>query len=544
MILTMLAVRRSLSSTFFGQFDQHGHRTTCVSKSASPDFHHDQQSVWDHLNWLVDHRKEFVLQQEILRAAFSLCMHLKALRWAALLLADIDPTPQEVLLFASTIRRASQLLPLLISVKAFDNWQTCLSKAFAKLDEQSMAGLTSGQVFLLHEVLTGRCATLIRGSPESLQNLYREKFDDEASEISQREALEEKISPNIQAAGTVTPQRLGSFIPPNRDSQLGEPICVSVVDLGTDRFSLVVRYARHKWTRDTFSIPGFASDLQETLKWSEEWYLPGGVPWKGKTIDLVEKIGTYLRLPKHGMKWLMLSVSSEPTNSHLAQIPWQDLVFRYLDKNTVVSVVANFTWAKMEFRKPVHHSESVHRLGSESEYEETRIAILNGMAAIDSAAFVLGHGTWLEGKFTSVQVRDGPLEDADWENYATRRICVVHSCWGGRAEDCLLGDLGGLPFNGFALGCRFFCAPVCEVSSKTATVLHRYLTDISAQPELGVRYLNAIREDPAVALYTIYGFANEPARFTGGKDQTDCQQKCTHGAGLGSGGAGLIHLRK
>src|SRR5208282_2109188 len=44
--------------------------------------------------------------------------------------------------FAAAMRRTSQLLPLLISVKNFSNWQSCLREAFAKLNETDVRAMT------------------------------------------------------------------------------------------------------------------------------------------------------------------------------------------------------------------------------------------------------------------------------------------------------------------------------------------------------------------------------------------------------------------
>jgi hypothetical protein len=463
-------------------------------------------TLWDYLAWAEDH-SAVIAHPDVGRAALSLCLDYGELRRAASFLDKIQPTTRDILVFASSMRRASQLLPLLLSVKTFDNWQTVLVNAFSKLPKSEIARLSVSQHFLVHEMLTGRCATIIRGAPRSFQQFYREKFDDEVSEPPLREALQEKISPLVQSVGTVTPGSLSTFLPTGRFSELDKPTCVSLASLGADRFSLIVRNPNNEWHTAIFSIPGFASALQRTMEWGEVWHTEDGVPWENEAITLIQRIGEFLRLGQR-TNWLMLSVSSD-----FGAMPWQDLVFRHLHDNTVVTVIPNFTWASMEFHKPTHHSKSIHRLGMNPEYAETATIIRQRINAIDGASYVLGHGTWEEHKFTSVEAGNGPLLPEDWRSYATRRVCVVHSCWGGRSEDHLLGDLGGLPYNGFVLGCRFFCAPVSEVWSKTATVLHRHLTNEFASSELGLRYLNAIREDPAAALYTIYGFANEPAKL-------------------------------
>lgn len=44
-----------------------------------------------------------------------------------------------------------------------------------------------------------------------------------------------------------------------------------------------------------------------------------------------------------------------------------------------------------------------------------------------------------------------------------------------------------------------------------AKVLHTKLLDPQGPPELGLRYLEAVRQDPRVSLYNFYGLAAEPA---------------------------------
>jgi len=77
----------------------------------------------------------------------------------------------------------------------------------------------------------------------------------------------------------------------------------------------------------------------------------------------------------------------------------------------------------------------------------------------------------------------------------------------GRAE--ATRDLGGVPGLSLGMGCRLFCAPVAEVSTSTAGSLQGHLFSDNGAGTIGERYLAAIREDPRVALYTLYGLANE-----------------------------------
>lgn len=152
------------------------------------------------------------------------------------------------------------------------------------------------------------------------------------------------------------------------------------------------------------------------------------------------------------------------------------------------------------------------RVGIDPVYQAAADVINQRKSALDGASVVLGHGEWSEEQFT-IGLENGTLTPDEWLDITRRRLCIVHSCWGGRADQRLLGDLGGLPWKAFASGCRLFCAPVCEVAPETAATLHRHLTAADEPSEMGLRYLSAIREDSAASLYTIYGFADEPAKL-------------------------------
>jgi hypothetical protein len=60
------------------------------------------------------------------------------------------------------------------------------------------------------------------------------------------------------------------------------------------------------------------------------------------------------------------------------------------------------------------------------------------------------------------------------------------------------------------ISCRLLCAPVAEVPVDAAQVLHEHLLAQDGPREFGLRYLAAMSQEPAVALYNLYGFANEP----------------------------------
>ena len=97
----------------------------------------------------------------------------------------------------------------------------------------------------------------------------------------------------------------------------------------------------------------------------------------------------------------------------------------------------------------------------------------------------------------------------DWLSLASKRFLVVHSCHSGHVSHSFPSDLGGLPGFALSIGCRVALAPVTEVPRSAALRLHREIVAEQNAPEIGLRYLAAIKLDPAVALYNLYGFANE-----------------------------------
>lgn len=451
-------------------------------------------------------------RQELLRSAFAISLDLGLLRNASWILEYLDATPEEILDFAALLRRATQLMPMFLEAKQYAKWQAGLAGAVARLPLEKAEAMTARQTFLLHEILTGRCVSLIRGSPEALRRLYHEKFDDRVSESMLREALDVKVRPLIWASGTVpidALEKFGGRHPGVSNCVVERPTLISLVDLGDDHFHMMFKRPGCKWQKKLFYLGGINEESRNILAFRGLWYSPTekSVPWPETFQELARRLARELRLSEAEPNWLVASVSAS-----LAVFPLQDLILRHVAPQTVLSLVPNFTWASREYENAPSRRPSIFKLGMDPVYHAAADVITQRKSSLDGASVVLGHGEWIDGQFT-VGLENGTLTPDEWLEIARRRLCIVHSCWGGRADERLLGDLGGLPWTAFASGCRLFCAPVCEVAPETAVVLHRHLTASDAPSAIGLRYLNAIRDDAAVSLYTLYGFADEPSKL-------------------------------
>jgi hypothetical protein len=147
--------------------------------------------------------------------------------------------------------------------------------------------------------------------------------------------------------------------------------------------------------------------------------------------------------------------------------------------------------------------------------DELRIKV-----ALGSAGVVVGHGTQIvlggksSEKIPSVQVNGKSLSLTDWWELGRRSVCILHVCFGGNAASVFLGDMGGLPGVILRRATGLLLAPVAEVpvpddGAGPIEVLNRHLFAEEGDEEIGARYLDAIDEEPSVALYNLYGFADK-----------------------------------
>ena len=103
---------------------------------------------------------------------------------------------------------------------------------------------------------------------------------------------------------------------------------------------------------------------------------------------------------------------------------------------------------------------------------------------------------------------DKPLWIDEWRDISKHTVLHLHSCSAAEGTPVFMGDIGGIP--GLVLGGKSQCllAPVTEISMETAKTLHKYLIASDGPATMGQRYLQAIKEDPRVALYNLYGLAD------------------------------------
>jgi cold shock CspA family protein len=460
---------------------------------------------------------------DILQAGFSLTMEHGMFRTASNVLKALASkhvqTSDQLLRFAHSIKRAAQLIPVLIWGERHKDWQYVLREAWAPIYDKCRIDET----LAIHEVLVGRGLTLARAAKvPRVATCLTAKLYEQLSEEEIREVLDSLDVVRWRGPATVTVDHLRQWLASIPESPMERPVCASVVRLDEQRFSLLVIAPSGEPTLEILSLPGLLDEADCLVKgpYLRAWALRRTrIPWE--KLPGVSALTNYLthraKQLVPGLRWIILAV--EPK---LAGLPWQEIVRQACDE-VVISLVPNLSWAEMAYRVR-DNTEGVHlelcddphpEIASFRHELEQQQDMLKD--CFGSVAVVLAHGIPASAAdplvLPEVKASDGPLQSVkDWHHIAGCRLCFLHSCHAGTTSEVFLGDLGGIPGVLLSLKTRLLFAPVSQVPLETIRVIHRHLTDKEGPAELGLRYLAATMEDPRVALYNLYGFADEPQR--------------------------------
>jgi len=504
--------------------------------------------------WFEVHRGEHQDDDVLLRAAFKLSRGRGGyyrLRWAADFLDAIGPDRELLLDFVHDVKRASQSMPLGECEGTRDEWLRLIRAHLRQLLSRDAGAFSRDELLTIHEVLVGRRAAITRaaGGVEACAIVLREFGRLDNDELCSY--LDETSVHPSRGLATVDLSTIRKWLTSEfRDGRLGVPVCCSVVCHDNDTASILTISGDDALYKAPCDRPQDLSGLDECLVelrkdcallarhgWEIPWTLPKYRPLVGLARSLLNK--AIMRQPS--CRWIMLAA-----DPRLVGVPWQDLIaFVAGDlERIVVSLVPNLSWAVWDAVAPwrplgpataspgrkrsttgeseADHIRDVKLLLDEGDpvlgdicdqLESDRPKIER---ALGSACIAVGHGAWMalggesQEKIPSVRVKGKTLSLTDWWEYGRRSVAILGVCWGGDAANVFLGDMGGLPGVLLRRTCRVLLAPIAEVPPDAIKAL---ITHVLAEGEekdeaIGARYLGAINDEPSVALYNLYGFAD------------------------------------
>lgn len=474
---------------------------------------------------------------EILKCGYNLCLMYEHIAHAATLLRGFEPTLGQLVDFAHSVKRAQQVMPYGIHMPTHEKWQGLLRDKLACI--ANLSNTREQDVLTFHEVLLGRSVSISRQASQHGITSLIDKHYGLLNEQLIRDELDRSTVGRFRGPGGVTTANFQRFLTTTSTANaLGMPVCISLVSLGNDKWSILATSTNGKWLHDVYSLK-LQAEAVETKKHFKSWFLRfrgtvrEAIPW-GKNFVTLAKIITKICVSLNSeARWILLAI--DPS---IAALPWQALIQRptHCGRDIIVSLVPSFSWAALSYHRNSEVKQGVRLVLaqqselvgdelsgvlSKDELEQIASQMANLLESIKSSklhragisiAIVLGHGTWIDDNadVPAVSVKKKALGWEDWATLWDYRLIIVHSCFGGEVRTKLLGDLGGLPGLALGFSTRLFCAPVAEVPPATSKVLHEY---ISSNPDdgqaIGSRYLSAISKDPNVAVYNLYGFADE-----------------------------------
>lgn len=422
--------------------------------------------------------------------------------------------------FAHSIKRAMQIMPFGCDDEVVKRWHSALIRRWSTV--VSSESVTLHEALIVHEVLLGRASSAVMnmgGQPGDGQRLFARRYYGDLTDQQIREMLANSPEVSRRGPATATLGTVKAFLKDVASASFGTPVFVSVVDCGSF-YGILGVGADGRWEyrriepngRHPDHVKAVASVLEAG---SASWVQLGDsgerlleIPWGAELQDLAITIADVARQIQDNVQWIMLAIDPD-----LAGLPWQNLFALHEGGRLLVTMIPSISAATLHMNRHKEDVPADAKLSLASDLQILRRQIEIDVSSWKfhglSIACVLGHGVWSDTGRTTVESEDGDLTFENWLDLVTRRVVVVHSCFGGKISECFSGDLGGLPGIGLAMGSRVFCAPVSAVPVETATVLHRHLFHAEGPADIGSRYIAAMMEEPAVGLYNVYGFAGD-----------------------------------
>jgi hypothetical protein len=460
-------------------------------------------------------RAEFGNRPDVLRAAYKLCLKYGKLKEAFRLCEHFRPTKDEVLELVYSVKRALQLNPFAMNSKLHFEWLNILRTLWLSLSDSSKC--EASETLMFHEILLGRYPTIVRSIHRDDARALALRLYNRLEDSELRDAMDVGARAFRQGPAVATVAEMQTVLRRSSTSALGIPVWISLAKLGKDALSLIAVAAGRDVVSKQITIPGVFDAVEEAESAIQLATLRSDrgrseIAWPDELGLLCREIVSLAQEASPSCAWVMLATEPE-----FASIPWNGLGSSRIAPVMLLSLMPSFSWA-VTAKQTYDPSEGVNfRFSDDPDLVNARLRIEVDREplkmSLGSVSVVLGHGKRTAEGIPSIAVEGGTvLTLHDWLDLSARRVLVVHSCHSGRVDRSFPSDLGGLPGFALAAGCHSVLAPVTSVPLVGALTLHEELARWTGAQEIGLRYIAALRRDPAVALYNLYGFANETAQ--------------------------------
>jgi hypothetical protein len=470
----------------------------------------------DYLYWLLlECSKSALAVNDRARALFLLAIRYGFIKSAGALLPKFRPTKAEVLDFAHSIKRCLQIDPFGLSLKQFEEWHATLRQAFTQADQPGRFSFDDR--LAVHEILKGRLVTAQRGLSRRAAQLFFRKSHYPIQVQSLREFYEQTVDLMRPGLGAVNAGAVIERISELPRSPLGSSVYASVLRTG-DRFDVLVISRNGRSVTGSASVGQVCAEARSLREEHEVWLANHGapfdqqMPWHEDFFIFAEHVLELAFQCDKQMGTLTLALDNE-----LAGLPWQHLflvVSRVVyGRALVITIVPNLGLVTLKAPKDFEKKDGLDLFLARDDASlvevvheiEERAVQLMGRGV--NVSIVVGHGELPPGAaLPSVKTGGKPIELLeDWHRIISRRVVIIHSCFGALPSRWSLGDFGALPGLALGLGCQALIGPISQVPKSTALVLSRHLLAPSGSIDIASRYLAAIEEDHRVCLYTIFG---------------------------------------
>lgn len=483
----------------------------------------------------------FPASPDTLTAAYRLALEYGYVRSAGKMLdravqQDDFPIDAELLMdFVHNVKRCTQLDPFGMRYERIAEWRDLIVKACLKLigEYGPSDWLSADDRVWLHELLLNRTHVHHRSlSLENTRRLYQKSIGTYKVEAL-REFYDTEHNLLRRYPGIANTETIRVFCARYGTSELGAPVAISSIRLGG--FVSLVGVGRHGTSAEDVVVGDLNAAIQRLQADSAHWFGMADIPvneqicWPNEFRTMCRSIASVAATCDPDSKVIMLSC-----DWFVAQFPWQHL-FQVEGFGYLIVIVPNFSSIVLDRRDQPQQRGLRLQLSTETDaaISEANDAVRRTVENVGweeaSVCIVVGHGSKAsEGDLPSVRTGPRPEDQLaapdDWMTVFDSRIVVLHCCHGGVPTPMVMQELGGLVGLASNLATESLLAPVAEVHPVAVAQLQSCLCSSGGSRELGVQYLQAIKNEPECSLYNLYGnpyetLAAAPAAASGGRPQ-------------------------